>query len=117
MIATVGDHATSAYILSKRANHLRVQAAALAWNLRGARVNTVSPGVIATAMFRAEAESATGAHMMQMLDACGIGRTGTPGVVAFLAGPESMYITGSGILIDGGQAGWIRWHRPDELVG
>lgn len=49
-----------AYILAKRANQVRVQAAALAWNLRGARVNTVSPGVISTAMARAEAAGESG---------------------------------------------------------
>jgi NAD(P)-dependent dehydrogenase (short-subunit alcohol dehydrogenase family) len=37
-----------AYELSKRANHLRVQAAAVAWGARGARVNSLSPGVILT---------------------------------------------------------------------
>ncbi|MEV6348297.1 SDR family oxidoreductase [Actinoplanes sp. NPDC051851] len=106
----------AAYIIAKRANQIRVQAAALAWNRRGARINTVSPGVIATAMAKSEAESASGEHMMAMLDACGAGRTGTPqeiaDVVAFLTGPESQYITGTDVLIDGGQAAWIRWHRP-----
>jgi hypothetical protein len=88
---------------------------ALAWNRLGARINTVSPGVVATAMARSEAESASGGHMMAMLDACGAGRTGTPAevaeVVAFLTGPSSLYITGTDILIDGGQAAWLRRHR------
>jgi NAD(P)-dependent dehydrogenase (short-subunit alcohol dehydrogenase family) len=106
----------AAYILAKRANQVRVQAAAPAWNRLGARINTVSPGVIATAMARAEAETASGAQMAGMLDACGIGRPGTPGevaeAVAFLTGPSSLYITGTDLLVDGGQAGWLRWHRP-----
>ena len=104
----------TAYIVAKRANQVRVQAAAPAWNRRGARVNTVSPGVISTAMAKAEAEGATGEHMLAMLDACGIGRAGTPGelaeAVAFLAGPGSLYITGTDLLVDGGQAGWLHWH-------
>ena len=87
-----------------------------AWNRLGARINTVSPGVIATAMSKAEAESASGAQMMGMLGACGIGRAGTPAevaeAVAFLTGPSSLYITGTDLLIDGGQAAWLRWHRP-----
>ncbi|WP_326720183.1 SDR family oxidoreductase [Streptomyces sp. NBC_00243] len=116
VVTSIGDDAQSAYIVSKRANHLRVQAAALAWNLRGARVNSVSPGVISTAMAKAEAESPSGEHMLKMLDACGAGRTGTPGeiaeVVAFLVGPGAPYITGTDLLVDGGQAAWIRWHRP-----
>ncbi|MFJ9390785.1 SDR family oxidoreductase [Nocardioides sp. NPDC101246] len=109
--------ATRAYILAKRANQLRVQAAALAWNGRGARINTVSPGVISTAMARAEAVSRSGGHMLGMLDACGIGRMGSTGelaeAVAYLAGTGSRYVTGTDLLIDGGQAAWIRWHMAD----
>ncbi|GIM92798.1 SDR family oxidoreductase [Paractinoplanes toevensis] len=105
-----------AYILAKRANQVRVEAAALAYNRRGARINTVSPGVISTAMAKAEQQGEAGTHMMASLTACGIGRTGTPGelaeVVAFLTGPGSLYITGTDILIDGGQAAWLRRHRP-----
>ncbi|KAH6686969.1 hypothetical protein F5X68DRAFT_240437 [Plectosphaerella plurivora] len=40
----------TAYTLAKKGNILRVQAAAKAWGLKGARINTVSPGVISTAM-------------------------------------------------------------------
>lgn len=112
------DDPTAAYILAKRANHLRVQAAALAWNRLGARVNTLSPGVIATAMAQAEADADADGRMLKMLDACGAGRPGTPGeiadAVAFLTGPEARYITGTDLLVDGGQAAWIRRHmrRP-----
>ncbi|SDT27134.1 SDR family oxidoreductase [Actinoplanes derwentensis] len=109
-------NSVSAYILAKRANQVRVQAAALTYNRRGARINTISPGVVATPMAQAEQESSSGDHMMAMLDACGAGRTGTPGevaeAVAFLTGPGSLYITGTDLLIDGGQAAWLRRHRP-----
>jgi NAD(P)-dependent dehydrogenase (short-subunit alcohol dehydrogenase family) len=71
---------------------VRVQAAALAWNLRGARINTVSPGVIDRDV-EGGGRVAAGGHMMEMLDDCGAGRTGTPGeiadAVAFLTGPEA----------------------------
>lgn len=111
------DEPTQAYILAKRANHVRVEAAARAWNRRGARVNTVSPGVISTAMARAEAAGTSGEHMIGMLQACGIGRMGSVGelaeVVAFLVGPQSRYVTGTDILVDGGQAAWLRWHRSE----
>jgi NAD(P)-dependent dehydrogenase (short-subunit alcohol dehydrogenase family) len=116
VVRSVGADRIAAYILAKRANQVRVQAAALAWNRRGARINTVSPGVVSTPMARAEQEGPTGEHMMAMLDACGIGRTATPGeiaeVVAFLTGPGSFYLTGTDVLVDGGQAAWLRWHRP-----
>ncbi|MEU4216923.1 SDR family oxidoreductase [Actinoplanes sp. NPDC026623] len=116
VVRSAGADRVAAYILAKRANQVRVQAAALAWNRRGARINTVSPGVVSTPMARAEQQGPTGGHMMAMLDACGIGRTATPGeiaeVVAFLTGPGSLYLTGTDILVDGGQAAWLRWHRP-----
>ncbi|MEU4163978.1 SDR family oxidoreductase [Actinoplanes sp. NPDC026670] len=115
VITGFGGDPVHAYILAKRANQVRVQAAALAYNRRGARINTISPGVIATPMARAEQDSTSGAHMMAMLDACGAGRTGTPAEIAdaaaFLTGPHSRYITGTDLLVDGGQAAWIRHHR------
>ncbi|GAA2920326.1 SDR family oxidoreductase [Kitasatospora cinereorecta] len=114
-VTAVGEEATAAYILSERGNHLRVRAAAPAWNLRGARINSISPGVISTAMSKAEAESPSGAPMLRMLQDCGAGRTGTPAeiadAVAFLGGPEAGYVTGTDLLVDGGQAAWIRCHR------
>ena len=49
-------------------------------------------------------------------EASGAGRTGTPAdiadAVAFLLGPEARYITGTDLLVDGGQAAWLRHHRP-----
>ncbi|BBH69320.1 short-chain dehydrogenase/reductas [Actinoplanes sp. OR16] len=116
VVRSAGPDAVSAYILAKRANQVRASAAALAYSRRGARINTLSPGVISTPMARAEQQSASGDHMMAMLEACGAGRTGTPAevaeAVAFLAGPDARYITGTDLLLDGGQAAWIRWHRP-----
>ncbi|XVU27824.1 SDR family oxidoreductase [Actinoplanes sp. CA-054009] len=120
VVKTAPDDRTAAYILAKRANQVRVQAAAPAWNRLGARINSVSPGVITTPMSRAEAQSASGEHMMGMLEACGIGRAGTPAeiaeAVAFLTGPGALYITGTDLLVDGGQAAWLRWHRPSSEV-
>ncbi|MFD4032901.1 SDR family oxidoreductase [Streptomyces sp. NPDC058637] len=53
--------------------------------------------------------------MLRMLQDCGAGRTGTPAeiadAVAFLGGPGAGYITGTDLLVDGGQAAWIRCHR------
>ncbi|MEV6313084.1 SDR family oxidoreductase [Streptomyces sp. NPDC051840] len=116
VVTSVGDDPIAAYIVAKRANQVRVQAAALAWNHLGARVNTISPGVISTPMAKSEEQAPSGDHMMAMLDACGAGRTGTPGEIAeaaaFLTGPGSLYITGTDLLVDGGQAAWLRWHRP-----
>ncbi|GAB2939381.1 SDR family oxidoreductase [Streptomyces mayteni] len=113
--AVGADDAAAAYVLSKRANQLRVQAAALPWNLLGARINTISPGVVSTPMARAEAESAAGEAMTRMLKECGADRAGTPAEIAeaaaFLTGQGAGYVTGTDLLVDGGQTGWLRWHR------
>ena len=42
-----------AYQLSKRGNSLRVMAEAVRWGKRGARVNTISPGIIVTPLAKA----------------------------------------------------------------
>ncbi|MGC7101717.1 SDR family oxidoreductase [Amycolatopsis lurida] len=104
--------ARGAYAMSKRANALRVQAAANTWGRRGARVNSISPGIIATAMGRAELAGPSG-HMIQaMIDRCGTGRIGTPDDVAdaaaFLLGPQATFITGTDLLVDGGVVASMR---------
>lgn len=106
VVTAVGDDSLRACVVAKSANHVRVEAAALAWNLRGARINTVSPGVISTAISKAETESPYGGHMLKMLDDCGSGRTGTPGEIAdaaaLLTGLEAKFITGTDLLVAGG---------------
>ncbi len=95
-----------AYAIAKRANQLRVRVACRSWGARGARVNSISPGVISTAMGRAELDGESGAVMREMIGSSGTGRIGTPadiaGAAAFLLGPEASYITGIDLLVDGG---------------
>ena len=50
-----------AYQLSKRANSLRVMAEAVRWGKRGARVNTISPGIIITPLAKDELSGPRGA--------------------------------------------------------
>ena len=101
------------YCVAKRANHLRVQAASLAYGLKGARINSISPGVISTPMGVAELQGENGAQVKALIDTCGAKRVGTPddiaNVVAFLGSPESSYITGNDILVDGGATVGIKW--------
>lgn len=101
----VPDEVT-AYRVAKRANQLRVRSASLVWGRRGARVNTVSPGVISTRMGLAELGGANGDRMREMISASGTGRIGTPDDIAaavdFLTGPHSTFITGTDLLVDGG---------------
>ncbi|KAK4193204.1 hypothetical protein QBC35DRAFT_480914 [Podospora australis] len=99
------DSAT-AYSLSKAGNTLRVQAAARAFAERGARINSISPGVILTAMVKQELESEHGATVRRIIEGSPLKRGGTAdeiaAAVAFLAGPEAAFITGTDLLVDGG---------------
>jgi NAD(P)-dependent dehydrogenase (short-subunit alcohol dehydrogenase family) len=102
----------AAYGIAKRANHLRVQAASGPWGERGARVNAISPGVILTPMGQQELASEHGQLMRAMIDASGAGRPGTPddiaSAAAFLLGPDSTFITGTDLLVDGGVLAALR---------
>jgi NAD(P)-dependent dehydrogenase (short-subunit alcohol dehydrogenase family) len=95
-----------AYQLSKRGNSLRVMAEAVRWGKRGARVNTISPGIIMTPLANDELTGPRGAGYRRMIDACAAGRAGTPDEVgtvgALLLGSEGSFITGSDFLMDGG---------------
>jgi NAD(P)-dependent dehydrogenase (short-subunit alcohol dehydrogenase family) len=96
-----------AYAMAKRANQLRVRAAAGPWGARGARVNSISPGVISTAMGRAEASDAVSAEATSSLIAQSASkRMGTAGEVAsaaeFLLGGGASFVTGTDLLVDGG---------------
>ena len=95
-----------AYQLAKRGNSLRVMAEAVRWGRRGARVNTISPGIIITPLARDELTGPRGEGYRQMIDLSPAGRAGTPDEVgtvgALLMGPEGAFITGSDFLMDGG---------------
>jgi NAD(P)-dependent dehydrogenase (short-subunit alcohol dehydrogenase family) len=95
-----------AYQLSKRGNALRVMAEAVRWGKRGARVNTISPGIIITPLATDELTGPRGESYRRMIEGCPVGRAGTPdevaNVAALLMGPDGAFITGSDILMDGG---------------
>jgi NAD(P)-dependent dehydrogenase (short-subunit alcohol dehydrogenase family) len=95
-----------AYQLSKRGNALRVMAQAVEWGRRGARLNTISPGIIMTPLARDELTGPRGEGYRRMIEVSAAGRAGTPDEVATLAalilGPDGGFITGSDFLMDGG---------------
>jgi NAD(P)-dependent dehydrogenase (short-subunit alcohol dehydrogenase family) len=95
-----------AYQLSKRGNSLRVMAEAVRWGKRGARVNTISPGIIITPLANDELKGPRGPGYRRMLEISAAGRAGTPDEVgtvgALLMGPDGAFITGSDFLMDGG---------------
>jgi NAD(P)-dependent dehydrogenase (short-subunit alcohol dehydrogenase family) len=102
----------AAYGYAKRGNHLRVQAESLIWGRRGARVNAISPGIIITPLARDEMSGPGAENYRQMIEASATGRVGTPdevaAVAAFLLGPETGFITGSDVLMDGGVIAALR---------
>ena len=95
-----------AYQISKRGNSLRVMAEAVRWGKRGARVNTISPGIIITPLAKDELTGPRGEGYRRMLSLSPAGRAGTPDEVgtvgALLMGAEGAFITGSDFLMDGG---------------
>ena len=95
-----------AYQLAKRGNALRVMAEAVRWANRGARINTISPGVIITPLAVDELTGPRGAGYRRMIDHSPSGRAGTQDevatVAALLLGSDGGFITGSDFLMDGG---------------
>ncbi len=95
-----------AYQLAKRGNALRVKAEAVRWGKRGARVNTISPGIVITPLAKDELTGPRGEGYRRMIELSPAGRAGTPDEIgtlgALLMGPDGAFITGSDFLIDGG---------------
>ena len=67
-----------AYQLAKRGNSLRVMAEAVRWGKRGARINTISPGIIFTPLARDELTGPRGEGYLRMIELSPAGRGGTP---------------------------------------
>ena len=95
-----------AYQMAKRCNVKRVMAEAVRWGERGARINSVSPGIIVTPLALDEFNGPRGDFYRNMFAKCPAGRPGTADEVAELCrlmlGREGTFITGSDFLIDGG---------------
>ncbi len=105
------DTGLGAYWLAKRSNQLRVEVLAPIWGKLGARLVSVSPGLISTAMVAFERKS--GSPVDEAVAGTPMGRIGVPediaAAVAWLAGPEASYITGTDLLVDGGMTSALTW--------
>lgn len=95
-----------AYQMAKRCNVKRVMAEAVKWGERGARINSVSPGIIVTPLAIDEFNGPRGDFYKNMFAKCPAGRPGTADEVAnvaeLLLGEKGAFITGSDFLMDGG---------------
>ncbi|MBR0271309.1 MAG: SDR family oxidoreductase [Methanobrevibacter sp.] len=95
-----------AYQMAKRCNVKRVMYEACRWGEKGARINSISPGIIVTPLAIDEFNGPRGDFYKNMFANCPSGRPGTADEVASVAkllmSDEGAFITGSDILIDGG---------------
>jgi NAD(P)-dependent dehydrogenase (short-subunit alcohol dehydrogenase family) len=102
-----------AYHLSKRGAQLRVRAAAASWGKVGARINSISPGIIATSMTKWDFEGAKGDMMRRAVASSPVARIGTSedvaAAIAFLVSDDASFITGTDLLVDGGVAATNPW--------
>ncbi len=95
-----------AYQMAKRCNVKRVMAEAVKWGEKGARINSISPGIIVTPLAIDEFNGPRGDFYKNMFEKCPSGRPGTVDEVAnvaeLLMSPKGAFITGADFLIDGG---------------
>lgn len=95
-----------AYQMAKRCNVKRVMAEAVKWGERGARINSISPGIIITPLALDEFNGPRGDFYKNMFAKCPAGRPGTADEVAnvaeLLMSGKGAFITGADFLMDGG---------------
>lgn len=95
-----------AYQMAKRCNVKRVMAQAVAWGERGARINSISPGIVVTPLAIDEFNGPRGDFYKTMFAKCPAGRPGTADEIAnvaqLLLSDAGAFITGADFLVDGG---------------
>lgn len=95
-----------AYQMAKRCNEKRVMAESVKWGAKGARINSISPGIIVTPLAIDEFNGPRGDFYKNMFAKCPAGRPGTADEVAnvaeLLLSEKGAFITGADFLIDGG---------------
>lgn len=109
-----------AYQMAKRCNEKRVMYEAVKWGEKGARINSISPGIIVTPLAIDEFNGVRGAFYKNMFAKCPAGRPGTADEVAnvaeLLMSEKGAFITGTDFLCDGGATASYFYGslRPDE---
>jgi NAD(P)-dependent dehydrogenase (short-subunit alcohol dehydrogenase family) len=95
-----------AYQMAKRCNVKRVMAESVKWGEKGARINSISPGIIITPLALDEINGPRGDFYKNMFSKSPAGRPGIADEVAnvaeLLLSEKGAFITGADFLIDGG---------------
>jgi NAD(P)-dependent dehydrogenase (short-subunit alcohol dehydrogenase family) len=86
-----------------------VRSRALRWGAKGARLLSLSPGIVDTGMGRLEASNEPA--MATMVETSALRREGRPeeiaAVAAFLVSDAASFMTGTDVLVDGGSIALI----------
>jgi NAD(P)-dependent dehydrogenase (short-subunit alcohol dehydrogenase family) len=102
--AGLTDDPGFAYLLAKLGVIRLIRRKAIEWGPRGARILSVSPGVVDTPMGKREVSGTGGAA--ELARGSALGRLARPeelaSVIAFLCSEQASYMTGTDVLVDGG---------------
>jgi NAD(P)-dependent dehydrogenase (short-subunit alcohol dehydrogenase family) len=114
------DDKSNAYLVAKRGNQLRVERESLAWAARGARLVSISPGLVSTAQGRLELREHP--QVAAVLAGTPMRRIGTPddiaGIVEWVTGRAASFVTGTDLRIDGGTIAALHWGQlGKQLAG